>query len=106
MKKILFWLMLLVSIPCAAQFRTGNDLYAKLQSTGSDLAAAIFYIQGVVDSSTYHHDILEYVRPKGTPSPYLMFCPPGGATAGQIVDIVRAYLYVSTLKAGMSTLQF
>lgn len=92
MRKIFFALLLLASLPCAAQFKTGNDLYSKLQATGPDLTSAIFYLQGVVDASSYHHDIQEYLRPPSTLASYRMFCAPAGSTAGQIVDIVRTYL--------------
>ena len=69
---------LIALIPCIAQaeFFNGNDILNRINS--SDHMAqmqALGYIQGVSDV---------YV--------YVTFCPAAGVTAGQLQDIVKAYL--------------
>jgi hypothetical protein len=68
--------VLMLPAMASAEFFSGNDLLSKINSTDvSTRIQAIGYVQGVADV---------YMA--------VTFCPPNGITAGQLVDISRAYL--------------
>jgi hypothetical protein len=76
--KNLVAVVMLVPTLAYAEFFTGNQLLAKMNSTEvSERIQAIGYIQGVFDTGQY-----------------LKHCAPdnAGITAGQIQDITRSYL--------------
>lgn len=71
MKKLIF-AAALICTGAQAEFWTGNDLLAKINSNElADRTAAIGYIMGVFDSS---HSVSH--------------CPPQNVTAGQVRDMV------------------
>ncbi len=77
MKKLLV-MLIMVPAMAHAEFFNGNQLLAKMNSTEiSDRIQAIGYIQGVFDTGQH----IKHCAPDGA-----------GITAGQIQDIVRAYL--------------
>ena len=75
MKKLLI-AFLMIPAMAQAEFFTGNDLLALIQSREViDRMQALGYIQGVADANMN-----------------IVICPPDGVTAGQIKDMIRNYL--------------
>ena len=75
MKKPLAMLLLIPAL-ARAEFLTGNDLLALIQSREvMDRMQALGYIQGVTDANMS-----------------IFICPPSGVTAGQVQDMIRNYL--------------
>lgn len=76
MKRILLACAFVLSTSAHAEFFSGNDLLAKLQSQSQvDKTLALGYVIGVADAA------------QGA-----VVCLPSAATAGQITDLVRAWL--------------
>lgn len=77
MKKLLV-AMLMIPAMARAEFWTGNDLYAKLNSVEAfDRINGLGYVMGVYDAQVH-----------------VVFCPPTeqGMNAGQVKDMVLQYL--------------
>ena len=75
MKKLLIAL-LMVPAMARAEFLTGNQLLALLQSQEVlDRIHALGYIQGVTDANMS-----------------IVICPPDNVTAGQVKDMIKNYL--------------
>ena len=75
MKKLLIALLMIPAM-ARAEFFTGNDLLALIQSREViDRMQALGYIQGVFDANMS-----------------IVICPPSGVTAGQVQDMIRNYL--------------
>ena len=75
MKK-LFAAVLFIPMLAQAEFRTGNQLFSEIQSTGVvEQMISLGYIMGIADAL------------RG-----INHCPPATVTAGQLRDMVKNYL--------------
>jgi len=82
MKKVACMFLLLLSSHSYAAFQSGNSLYKAMQTAGAfSNGHAHGYIIGVADS-------FNGIKQEGGD----FFCIPKGATEGQLVDVVRAWI--------------
>ena len=75
MKRIAIALLSLACFSASAELMTGNKLLDLMNGPADENAAAIGYVIGVADTTNS-----------------ILVCAPGAATAGQMYDMVKAYL--------------